>query len=419
MPPARSSPRRLPATRLVLTIAAVMLVFGVASHPSGQVARTGWTVVAWNNLGMHCMDADFNVFSILPPYNTIQAQVVDPAGKLAGDGTGIRLTYEPVADPLGSINSTSGPIGASSQAKTNFWVNVLTLFGVNLPVDAGLHGHNMPGPSNTPQGMEYDAGLKWFIAEGIPITPYDDAGRKNYYPMMKVTARSSAGAVLASTNIVLPVSDEMDCSLCHASGSGPAARPSAGWVNDPDTQHDFRLNILRLHDEQESGNPTFAAALAAKGYTGGPVRDGHERQVHPLRELPPVGGAPGHGLHGSLAAHRSHARRPRGRDRSHQRDDPRHRHEPLSLLPLPPGVRNALPARHHGQQRRGRRVDGDPVPELPRPDVRCRRVHADGLAGRTDVPAVPHGDRHQQQRRRSGTRPSLNRRVRRAWRASP
>ena len=31
---------------------------------------------------MHCMDADFSVFSILPPYNTIQAQVIDPAGHL-------------------------------------------------------------------------------------------------------------------------------------------------------------------------------------------------------------------------------------------------------------------------------------------------------------------------------------------------
>jgi hypothetical protein len=28
-------------------------------------------ILSWNNLGMHCMDSDYSVFSILPPYNTI------------------------------------------------------------------------------------------------------------------------------------------------------------------------------------------------------------------------------------------------------------------------------------------------------------------------------------------------------------
>ena len=36
-----------------------------------------WTLVGWNNLGMHCMDADYAVFSLLPPYNTIHAQLID------------------------------------------------------------------------------------------------------------------------------------------------------------------------------------------------------------------------------------------------------------------------------------------------------------------------------------------------------
>jgi len=259
MPPARSSPLRSPAIRFVLTIVALIVIAGVASRTSGQSARTGWTVVAWNNLGMHCMDADFSVFSILPPYNTIQAQVVDSAGHLVESTSGITLTYESVADPAGSINTTS------AGDKTNYWDYVLPLFGVALPVNAGLAGHDMPGASNPPQPMVFDSGLNWFIAEGIPITPYDDAGRKNYYPMMKVTAKDAAGSVLASTKIVLPVSDEMDCSSCHSSSSGPAARPPSGWVNDSDPQRDFRLNILRRHDRR-LGDPTYQAALAARGY---------------------------------------------------------------------------------------------------------------------------------------------------------
>jgi PKD repeat protein len=137
---------------------------------------------------------------------------------------------------------------------------------VALPVDAGLAAFNMPGPSNRPQPMTFDPGLKWYIAEGIPITPYDDAGRKNYYPMMKVTAKDAAGSVLASTRIVLPVSDEMDCSLCHASGSRDAARPSAGWVFASDPQRDFRLNILRRHDDGHLGSSSYQSALSANGY---------------------------------------------------------------------------------------------------------------------------------------------------------
>jgi PKD repeat protein len=255
---------RSPAIRYFLSIVAVILVAGIASRTSGQVARTGWTVVAWNNLGMHCMDADFSVFSILPPYNTIQAQVVDPAGHLVESASGITLSYEGVADPAGSINRTSA-------GKTNFWTFVSALFPTWPPVvDVGLLDHNMPGTSNTPKPMVFDSGLNWFIAEGIPITPYDDAKRKNYYPMMKVTAKDGTGAILASTNIVLPVSDEMDCSSCHASGSGGAARPSPDWLNVPgNPQRDFRLNILLLHDQRQVGNPAYRDALTVKGYGAG------------------------------------------------------------------------------------------------------------------------------------------------------
>ncbi len=58
----------------------------------------------------------------------------------------------------------------------------------------------------------------------------------------------------------------MTCTACHASGSGAAAQPKAGWVNLADAQHDYRYNILRLHDDRQLGNATFVSALAAKGY---------------------------------------------------------------------------------------------------------------------------------------------------------
>jgi hypothetical protein len=243
------------SSRSIPRILAALLFLAAQSTP----ALAEWTLVGWNNLGMHCMDADYSVFSLLPPYNTIHAQLIDPQGQLVRDPAGTTVTYEAVADPDASINTTS--VG-----KTNFWQNVDALFGASLAPDAGLAGKNMPGPMNQPQPMRFDATTGWFIAEGIPITPYDDAQKKNPYPLMRLVARDTNAQVLATTDIVLPVSDEMSCAACHASGASLAARPLDGWVNDPDPQRDMRLNILRLHDDRESFRDMYTSALATAGY---------------------------------------------------------------------------------------------------------------------------------------------------------
>lgn len=218
-----------------------------------------WTIVGWNDLGMHCMDSDYTVFSILPPYNTINAQVIDAQGQFIDTPGVATVTYESIADPTGSINTTSA-------GKTQFWAYMASFFGVTVPVDMGLAGKQMPGANNTPRPMTWDPNLKWFNATGIPITPTDDAGHTQNYPMMRLVARDAAGTVHATTDIVLPVSAEMDCRACHASGAPADARPVAGWVNDANFERDYRLNILRLHDEKQATNPQYAAALTHFGF---------------------------------------------------------------------------------------------------------------------------------------------------------
>ena len=226
-------------------------------HPMSSTAAPT-VLVGWNNLGMHCTDgSDFSVFSILPHYNTIQAQLI-VNGKLVTNPRGMTVTYQAVADPDGSINRTSA-------GKGNFYQYVERLYGAALKADAGLAGSGMPGSSNTPQPMKFDPQTKGFIAEGIPITPYDDQGRKNYYPMMRLVARDATQRVLATTDIVLPVSDEMSCVVCHGSGNSAAARPAAGWVGLTDPTRDYKLNILRLHDEKNLSKPAYQAALAQAG----------------------------------------------------------------------------------------------------------------------------------------------------------
>lgn len=220
----------------------------------------GYKLVAWNDLGMHCTDGvDYSVFGVLPPYNTVNVQLIDPDGKLVKNPAGITVTYEAVADPAGSINTTS--IG-----KTNFWTYVNALFGAQLAPDAGLAGSIMPGASNTPRPAVFDVNRAWFTAVGIPITPFDDRGVKNYYPMMRFTARDANGVVLATTEVVLPVSDEMDCSACHASGGSPAARPAIGWAFDANAARDVKLNVLAIHDQHQTGNAKYHDALVAQGY---------------------------------------------------------------------------------------------------------------------------------------------------------
>ena len=239
---------------LALGLGAGILAVAPATHAAGR-----YTLIGWNNLGMHCMDPDYQVFALLPPYNTIQAQLVDPSGQLVATPNGITVTYEAVADPDGSRNSTS--VG-----KSNFWSYVEALFGIAPAADVGLAGNAMPGAANVPQPMAFDAAARWFIAEGVPITPHDDAGHVNTYPLMRLVARDAGGSELAHTDIVLPVSEELNCRACHASDSSAAAEPFDGWVRDPDPERDTRLNVLRLHDDLEGGKTAFSDALATAGY---------------------------------------------------------------------------------------------------------------------------------------------------------
>ena len=243
---------------------------------------SNYTLLAWNDLGMHCMDGlDFSVFSILPPYNTLHAQLKDKNGALVTSG--VTLTYEAVEDSTKSINTYSaGKAGFAD--KTNFWDEITLMLGLPanaLPRDTGLNldgmtsGNPDPGnktPSLTPQALIYNAAFGWYEAEGIPITPFDDAGNKNFYPTVKVVATDLLGTKLAETITVLPVSDEMTCISCHKSTTNTdavsiAARPAAGWVNNTaNPDKDWKQNVLKLHDEKNLASPVYVAALAANNF---------------------------------------------------------------------------------------------------------------------------------------------------------
>lgn len=181
----------------LLIMAATSLLFGCGGGGGGGGTNSPTPVVlAWNDLGMHCMNEDFSEICILPPYNTLCATVID------------RSTDEPRILTSGVTITYGVPGNTHSADKTNFWTYAQALLGASPAPNVGLTGNGLTGT------MVPAAGQNWWTATGIPITPIDDTGKLNPYNLALVSAKPSAGA-LALTRAVVPVSWEMRCDLCH------------------------------------------------------------------------------------------------------------------------------------------------------------------------------------------------------------
>jgi hypothetical protein len=202
------------------------------SRPPTFAARTAalgeWVVVAWNDLGMHCMNLLHANFSVLPPYNNLRAQVIR-----RGDAT-----RPPQLTTAGVTVDYSVPGNTYSVGKTDFWTHAQALFGVTLPPNIGLTGKGLTGSLDPALGM--------FSADGIPVTPFPDATPtvENAYQLALVIARGAGGVELARSTPTIPVSVDMSCvsSGCHASEQA----------------------ILNAHPEEAGFDPNARPILCAK-----------------------------------------------------------------------------------------------------------------------------------------------------------
>lgn len=299
-----------------------------------RTTNAAYQVLAVNDLGMHCGDLDNRISSILPPFNVLHAQVVKRGSTGSGRPTRlgenqVTIQYSSAANPNDPVLSNPDAVLDSSFIglyKTTFWdvasetydafyppgvlsffyvpgadvvdwglpvpdVEVLyfgdgslvadqqTMPGVQQPYDS-LYG-NQPQPLAQFVGTQpfftsfafgYAAPVSWFEAAGIPITTFDDAGRENPYPLVRVQAVAKAGntlgvvagTILSSVDTVLPVSGEADCKGCHAAaadggnGSAVTRLPSrAASLDDPQfgrvplpvsVEWATDKNVLKLHD---------------------------------------------------------------------------------------------------------------------------------------------------------------------------
>jgi hypothetical protein len=216
---------RIPIAQALASADSQMFLPIVFREPSPE-----YVVIGWNDLGMHCYDLDYATMAVLPPDNTLWAQVI-----LQGDPPqivteGIEVFY-------------SFPDNTYSVGKTNFWDYEDKLFGVELSANVGLTGKGLSG--------EMDLAVDHFIADGIPITEFSDSDLVNpdYTQLALIEVEDLSGNLLAQTDVVAPVSSEMRCDVCH---------------DRPDPTN-FRMNILQGHDREARTN------LATQASEGNPV----------------------------------------------------------------------------------------------------------------------------------------------------
>lgn len=309
------------------------------STPSALVAEQprerliNYQILGANDLGMHCGDFDHRNVSILPPFNTLHAQVIKK-GALPQilDPTQAQVVYSAASNPADPAVNNPMP---SSVYKTDFWdrnprtgnpnafdaydahypPGILSLFplqpDIGLPVpdlqrlypqsgvpklvaDQQAMPSNplfvtQPYTANDPQPFKLfykslpffvsfpfgytQMEINWFSAEGIPVTPFDDVGRSNPFPLMRIQATAAqgnaqgltAGTIMSSLDTPTPVSGELNCKQCHTSaldGGTGLATDNKGFrvatrFDDPlhgqvpeevSIEYAFDLNILRLHD---------------------------------------------------------------------------------------------------------------------------------------------------------------------------
>lgn len=197
-----------------------------------------YIVLAWNDLGMHCYSSDFSDMAILPPYNTLWAQVIKAGEPAQIVTSGIIVEY--------SFKDNSYSAGrANMPDKTNFWKNVKKLFGVDLAADAGLAGKGLTGRMD-PVGDHFEAA-------GIPLTEYRDQdvtdkdrsawNRFPYQLAIIIVKDAATGKELCWTTVVAPVSSELNCARCHADEGIATARNNIVPTGKAST------NILALHDK--------------------------------------------------------------------------------------------------------------------------------------------------------------------------
>lgn len=208
-------------------------------EPERMSTNAEYVLLVWNDLGMHCVSDNDDYFVILPPGNTLEAQLIKRGvpPEIVGDRFELTYSVEP---------------GFEEPARhVKFWDNVSKTFQKSLPRNVGLTGNGLRGK------FIFDKASQLFRADMIPVVPYNDNGDYNPYPLFTIRAISeSSNKEIASVSVVAPVSTEMGCKKCH--GGQWRVNGIVGISDDTSKNllyvHD-RINGTRLLKDALSGRP--------------------------------------------------------------------------------------------------------------------------------------------------------------------
>jgi len=166
--------------------------------PPFDKSKDEYVLLAWNNLGMHCISDSSPFWVLLPPANDLFAQVIKRGPVPQVITKDIKLTYK----------VEKGFENPSAHVK--LWENAESIFGKKLEPNIGLSGNGLKGE------MHLSEELKAFEASLIPVVPYPDQGGYNPYPLFTIKAfDKKSGKQLAVTKAVAPTATEMGCKNCH------------------------------------------------------------------------------------------------------------------------------------------------------------------------------------------------------------
>jgi hypothetical protein len=201
--------------------------------------QADYVVLAWNDLGMHCLNPTYDEAVLLPPYNTVWAQVIRRGNPPAIVTDGLTAEYR-IVDNTTSYGKTD-EFGA---AFAGFWDNAEALFGIPLAHDAGLNLET----STLHNGLSGTMVVRGdhFQVNGIPVTPVNDAAVWNPYQVMEVTIHQGA-TIVARTRATVPTSDEIRCANCHAQGGSATGHIGGGGTS-------VFNNVLLAHDALHGSN---------------------------------------------------------------------------------------------------------------------------------------------------------------------
>lgn len=148
---------------------------------------------------------------ILPPYNNQSAHVIQ-----VGDQANWPVVMDPATSSITMNYSIPGNTWSGSATlldKTNFWFYAFHIFGVTLQPNVGLTGLGLTGAMADSNNF--------FHAQGIPLTPYLDNNLTvpDPYQLTLIEAKDASNQVIATTQSVITVSNEINCvsSGCHSS----------------------------------------------------------------------------------------------------------------------------------------------------------------------------------------------------------